>query len=85
VKPEKIILNDLNLEIEAGKKVAFVGRSGCGKSTIVNLIERLYDISSGQLLIDGHNLKELDLEYFRSFMAMSHKNQSYLILVSEKI
>jgi ATP-binding cassette subfamily B (MDR/TAP) protein 1 len=67
-KPEKIILNDLNLEIEPGKKVAFVGRSGCGKSTIVNLIERLYDISSGQLLIDGHNLKELDLEYFRSLI-----------------
>jgi ABC-type multidrug transport system fused ATPase/permease subunit len=58
----------MNLEIEPGKKVAFVGRSGCGKSTIVNLIERLYDVTGGAILIDGYNLKELDIEYFWSLI-----------------
>ena len=52
-KAQKPILNGLNLEIEAGKKVAFVGESGCGKSTTVNLLERLYDPVEGQILIDG--------------------------------
>ena len=51
-KSQRPVLNDLNLEIEAGKKVAFVGESGCGKSTTVNLIERLYDSSEGQIFID---------------------------------
>ena len=49
---QKLILNDLNITFESGKKIALVGESGCGKSTTVNLIERLYDITGGQLLIE---------------------------------
>ena len=62
------ILNNLNLVIEAGKKVALVGESGCGKSTTVNLIERLYEPNSGKVLIDGRDIKEYDLEYLRSLI-----------------
>ena len=63
---QKKVLNDLNFIIEPGKKVAFVGESGCGKSTIVNLIERLYEIDSGEILLDGINIKKYDLRYLRS-------------------
>ena len=65
---QKKILNDLNFIIEAGKKVAFVGESGCGKSTIVNLIERLYEPDSGEILLDGINIKKYDLRYLRSLI-----------------
>ena len=50
---KKLILDNFNLTFEPGKKIVIVGGSGCGKSTNVNLIERLYDITGGQLLIDG--------------------------------
>ena len=67
-KSQRPVLNGLNLEIEAGKKVAFVGESGCGKSTTVNLIERLYDPVEGQILIDGIDIKEFNLEYIRNLI-----------------
>jgi len=64
----KLILSNLNLMIEPGKKVALVGESGCGKSTIVNLIERLYDVTEGQVLIDGIDVKNYDIESLRNFI-----------------
>ena len=65
---KRIILNEIDLVFEPGKKVAIVGESGCGKSTTVNLIERLYDISGGDLLIDGLDIKKYDIQYLRSFI-----------------
>ena len=65
---QRPILNNLNLTIEPGKKVAFVGESGCGKSTSVNLIERLYDPFEGQILLDGIDIKDYNLEYLRSLI-----------------
>lgn len=62
------ILNNINLTIEPGKKVAIVGESGCGKSTTVNLIERLYERTGGELLIDGIDIKNYDLPYLRSLI-----------------
>ena len=62
------ILNDLNIVIEPGKKVALVGESGCGKSTTVNLIERLYEATSGEVLIDDIDIKKYDLEYLRNLI-----------------
>ena len=62
------VLNDLNLIFEPRKKIALVGESGCGKSTIVNLIERLYDPIEGQILFDGIDLKEYNLDYLRSLI-----------------
>jgi ATP-binding cassette subfamily B (MDR/TAP) protein 1 len=66
--PDKQIFESLNINIEAGAKVAVVGESGSGKSTIVNLIERLYDVNSGEILIDDIRLKDFDLEYFRGLI-----------------
>lgn len=65
---KKQILNGLNLIFEPGKKVALVGESGCGKSTTVNLIERLYDATEGEVLIDDINVKKYDLEYLRTLI-----------------
>ena len=67
-KGQKPVLNGLNLVVEAGQKVALVGESGCGKSTTVNLIERLYEPIDGEVLLDGINVKEYNLEYLRSLI-----------------
>ena len=62
------VLNGLNLKIPKGKKVAFVGETGCGKSTAMQLVERYYDPISGDILIDGKNLKEYNLMALRKFI-----------------
>ena len=62
------ILDGLNLVFEPGQKVALVGESGCGKSTTVNLIERLYEPVGGQVFIDGVDIKKYDLHYLRSLI-----------------
>ncbi len=64
----RVILEHLNLVFEPGKKVALVGESGCGKSTTVNLIERLYEATGGEVLIDGIDIKRYDVKYLRSLI-----------------
>ncbi len=59
------VLNDLNFSVQAGKSLAIVGATGAGKSSIINLITRLYDCQDGEILIDGINVKELDLNSLR--------------------
>ena len=63
-------IHDFNLTVNAGETVALVGRSGAGKSSLVNLLMRLQDISSGQLYIDGKEIQEYELNALRSQMAM---------------
>ena len=65
---ERVILEGLNLTFEPGKKIALVGESGCGKSTTVNLIERLYEATDGEILIDGLDIKKYDVKYLRSLI-----------------
>ena len=65
---ERIILKGINLLFEPGKKVALVGESGCGKSTTVNLIERLYETTAGEIYIDGIEIKRFDVKYLRSLI-----------------
>lgn len=67
-KPNNLILDGLDLVIEPGEKVAIVGESGSGKSTVLSLMERLYDSQSGDILFDDFNSKTLDLEYLRSLI-----------------
>ncbi|KAL2323240.1 hypothetical protein Fmac_027619 [Flemingia macrophylla] len=64
-RPEVVILNNFSLSVPAGKTIALVGSSGSGKSTVVSLIERFYDPSSGQVLLDGHDVKTLKLRWLR--------------------
>ncbi len=63
---KKTVLNNLSFVIPAGKTVALVGRSGCGKTTVSNLFLRFFDPSSGSVLIDGQDIRELPLRQYRS-------------------
>lgn len=65
-KEQAHTITDINFSIPAGSKVGFVGVSGSGKTTMVNLMRRYYDTTSGDILIDGVPLKELDLHWLRS-------------------
>jgi ATP-binding cassette subfamily B (MDR/TAP) protein 1 len=65
-RPDITILKKLNLKIRPGMTVAFVGPSGSGKSTSVQLIQRFYDPNEGQVLLDGHDLKEYNVSWLRS-------------------
>ena len=65
VRPNALVFNGLSLKIEDGKTTAFVGYSGGGKSTLVTLLQRLYDPLSGEILLNGINLKDFNLKWFR--------------------
>jgi ABC-type multidrug transport system fused ATPase/permease subunit len=64
-EPEQNTLRNLSLTIEAGQRVAFVGSSGAGKSTIISLLLRGYDPDEGQIMVDGNDLRLLDLRFYR--------------------
>jgi subfamily B ATP-binding cassette protein MsbA len=63
-KDEEVLTN-INLEIEPGKMIAFVGHSGAGKTTLVNLIPRFYDVNSGEIRIDGINIEDVTIDSLR--------------------
>jgi ABC-type multidrug transport system fused ATPase/permease subunit len=67
---DKVILKNINLTIEKGKVVALVGASGAGKSTLADLLPRFYDVSEGEILIDGLNIKDLRLNNLRNMMGI---------------
>ena len=67
---EKQILKNINLTIKKGQTVALVGNSGGGKTTVVNLIPRFYDVNSGEILIDGLNVKDISLSSLRDQIAV---------------
>ncbi len=71
---EKPALRDISFEIPVGKTVALVGRSGSGKSTIANLMTRFYDIQQGEILLDGHDLREYTLSSLRDQVALVSQN-----------
>ncbi len=64
--PDMPILKNISLKIPAGTKTAIVGSTGAGKTTIINLLTRFYDVNSGQILLDGHDLREYRMEDLRS-------------------
>ncbi|MGV6989433.1 lipid A ABC transporter ATP-binding protein/permease MsbA [Testudinibacter sp. P80/BLE/0925] len=67
---EQNVLQNVSFEVKAGSTVALVGRSGSGKSTIANLLTRFYDIEQGEILLDGHNIKEYSLANLRTHCAL---------------
>jgi subfamily B ATP-binding cassette protein MsbA len=67
---EDLILNDVNLKIQKNEKIAIVGLSGVGKSTLVDLMPRFYDVSSGEILIDGINIKNITLTSLRNLFGI---------------
>lgn len=69
-RPDALILQGLNLKIKPGKTVGLVGGSGSGKSTVISLLERFYDPVKGDILLDGHKIKRLQLKWLRSQMGL---------------
>ncbi|XP_055388386.1 LOW QUALITY PROTEIN: ATP-dependent translocase ABCB1-like [Condylostylus longicornis] len=69
-RPEKQIFNGINLHIPAGKTVALVGGSGCGKSTIIQMVQRFYDPDEGEILIDGVAVKDYNTTWIRDQMSL---------------
>ncbi len=68
--PDKVILKDISVHAKPGQKIAFVGSTGAGKTTITNLINRFYDIDSGEIRIDGTEIRNFTRESLRSNIAM---------------
>lgn len=68
--PDKTVLKHISLYAKPGQKIAFVGSTGAGKTTVTNLLNRFYDISDGEILIDGRNIKEYKREFLRRNIAM---------------
>ncbi|GAB1600865.1 multidrug resistance protein 1A-like, partial [Argonauta hians] len=69
-RPDIPILSGLNFEAEIGKTVALVGASGCGKSTVIQLVQRLYDVNHGQILIGGNDIKEYNVGSLRKLFGV---------------
>ena len=68
--PEKTIINDFNANVHEGQKIAIVGPTGAGKTTMVKLLMRFYDVTSGEILVDGHNVKDFDRGELRKMFGM---------------
>ena len=68
--PDKIIINDFSADIKPGQKIAIVGPTGAGKTTMVKLLMRFYDVNSGAILLDGHNIKDFDRRQLREAFGM---------------
>lgn len=69
-KKDEPVLKNVSFEISPNESVAFVGATGAGKTTIINLLMRFYDIDEGQIMIDGVNIKDMDLEFLRNYFGL---------------
>jgi len=69
-RPDKVVINNFSAKIKAGQKIAIVGPTGAGKTTIVKLLMRFYDVNDGAILIDGHDIREFRREDLRSLFGM---------------
>lgn len=85
-KSDKKVLNDINLSIESGQTVGIIGSTGSSKSSLVQLIPRLYDVSSGQLLLGGVDVRNYDLNVLRNAVAMVlQKNELFSGTIKENL
>ena len=69
-EPNKPVLQNLDLTVRQGKTVALVGQTGCGKSTIINLLYRYYDVDSGEITVDGQDVRSFDTRWYRRNLAI---------------
>ncbi len=69
-KPDKMIIHDFSCDVKPGQMVAIVGPTGAGKTTMVKLLMRFYDVSSGNILVDGHNIKDFNRGELRELFGM---------------
>ncbi|XP_051872371.1 ATP-binding cassette, sub-family B (MDR/TAP), member 4 [Pristis pectinata] len=69
-RPDVKILKGLNLKLQSGQTVALVGSSGCGKSTTIQLLQRLYDPEDGMIMLDGHDIRSLNVRNLREFIGV---------------
>lgn len=63
--PDKKLIEDFNLKVKYGQRIAIVGPTGCGKTTLINLLMRFYDVNSGTISVDGHNINDVTRESLR--------------------
>lgn len=83
---DNVILNNMIFDIEANKTVAFVGRSGAGKSTIFNLISKLYDVNEGNIYLDDYNINDLDKDSIRGNLSIiSQSPYIYNMTIKENL
>lgn len=68
--PEKPLIRDLNLSVRPGQRIAIVGPTGCGKTTVINLLMRFYDVQSGSIEVDGHDIRRLTRHSLRTSYGM---------------
>ena len=86
LKAKEYVLNNINLEIEPGETVGIIGGTGSAKTSLVQLIPRLYDITAGDLLIDGHDIKSYGIEHLQDEIAMVlQKNTLFSGTIKENI
>ena len=71
---EEFVLKDINLAIQSGETIGIMGGTGSAKTSLVNLISRLYDVSDGEVLVGGHNVKEYDLDVLRNQVSVVLQN-----------
>ncbi|KAJ9183889.1 hypothetical protein P3X46_007688 [Hevea brasiliensis] len=69
-RPETLVLHQFSLEVKPGTSVGLVGKSGCGKSTVIGLIQRFYDVEKGSIKVDGEDIRELDVHWYRRHTAL---------------
>lgn len=81
---DKKVLDDINVHISSGETVGIIGGTGASKSSLVQLIPRLYDVSSGELKVGGKNVKDYDLEVLRDSVAMVLQKMFYSRAASKK-
>jgi ATP-binding cassette subfamily B protein len=82
----KPILKEIDFRVQAGEMLGIVGKSGAGKSTLVNLIARLYDVSEGQILLDGHDVRDLSFKSLHGAVAMvSQETYIFMGTIAENI
>ena len=69
-REDQTIINDFSAKVKPGQKIAIVGPTGAGKTTIVKLLMRFYDVGSGEILVDGHNVKDFNRRDLREAFGM---------------